>query len=50
MNNNQRSTNYQNQNAMGYVRVLHAVPDAPNVDFYANGILIVSDLAYSEYT
>ena len=50
MNNNQRSTNYQNQNAMGYVRVLHAVPDAPNVDIYANGILIVSDLAYSEYT
>ncbi len=50
MNNNRRSSNHQNQNAMGYVRVLHTVPDAPNVDIYANDNLIVSDLAYSEYT
>ena len=50
MHNNRRSSNHQNQNAMGYVRVLHAVPDAPNVDIYANGNLIVSDLAYSENT
>lgn len=50
MNNNRRPSNHQNQNAMGYVRVLHAVPDAPNVDVYADGNLIVSDLAYSEST
>ncbi|MDD2190364.1 MAG: hypothetical protein PHV71_06375 [Eubacteriales bacterium] len=25
-----------------YIRVLHAVPDAPNVDVYANNSLIIS--------
>jgi hypothetical protein len=33
-----------------YVRVLHAAPNAPSVDIYANGSLIISDLAYKEYT
>ncbi len=37
-------------NSMGYVRVFHAVPDAPNVDIYANDNLIVNNLAYSDYT
>jgi hypothetical protein len=37
-------------NIMGYVRVFHTVPDAPNVDIYANGNKIVEDLAYGEYT
>lgn len=35
---------------MGYVRVIHTVPDAPNVDIYADNKLIVSNLAYSKYT
>ena len=35
---------------MGYVRVIHTVPDAPNVDIYANETMIVEDLAYGEYT
>lgn len=29
------------------VRMLHAVPNAPNVDVYANGSLIVSNLSFS---
>lgn len=29
------------------IRVLHAVPNAPNVDVYANGNLIVSNIAFS---
>ncbi|BBF43124.1 hypothetical protein lbkm_1810 [Lachnospiraceae bacterium KM106-2] len=34
----------------GYVSVMHAVPNAPNVDVYANGNLIVSNLEYGKYT
>ncbi|MHC1721906.1 MAG: DUF4397 domain-containing protein [Aminipila sp.] len=34
----------------GYVRVLHAVPGAPNVDVYANDKLIAKNLAYGNYT
>ncbi|MGE4214166.1 MAG: DUF4397 domain-containing protein [Anaerotignaceae bacterium] len=34
----------------GYVRVIHTVPDAPNVDIYANDNIIVSNLAYGDYT
>lgn len=42
---------YMNQTMdTGYVRVLHAVPDAPNVDVYANGTMIARDLAYGENT
>jgi hypothetical protein len=33
-----------------YIRVLHAVPNAPNVDVYANGNLIVQDLAYRQFS
>nr|WP_312576216.1 DUF4397 domain-containing protein [Sedimentibacter sp.] len=33
-----------------YVRILHASPNAPAVDIYANGNLIVSNLAYSNFT
>jgi hypothetical protein len=35
---------------MGYVRVIHTVPDAPNVDIYANDKLIINNLAYGSYT
>lgn len=47
-----RNSRMQNNNveAMGYIRVLHAVPDAPNVDVYANDTLIASNLAYGDYT
>ncbi|WMJ89196.1 DUF4397 domain-containing protein [Anaerocolumna sp. MB42-C2] len=34
----------------GYVRVIHTVPDAPNVDIYANDKLIINNLAYGDYT
>ncbi|KXL52103.1 hypothetical protein CLNEO_24520 [Anaerotignum neopropionicum] len=40
----------QREMPMGYVRVIHTVPDAPNVDIYANDKLIVSNLAYGKYT
>jgi len=46
MNNNAN----RNDMSMGYVRVIHAVPDAPNVDIYANDKLIVNNLAYGNYT
>jgi hypothetical protein len=36
--------------ATSEIRLLHLSPDAPSVDAYANGGLIVSDLAYSEST
>lgn len=44
------NTYNQRQMPMGYVRVIHTVPDAPNVDIYANDKLIVSNLAFGEYT
>ncbi len=44
------SVNPSNGMPMGYVRVLHTVPDAPNVDIYADDKLIVSNLAYGDYT
>jgi len=40
----------RNEMSMGYVRVMHAVPDAPNVDIYADDNMIVKNLAYGEYT
>lgn len=46
--------NYEMQNmrepSMAYVRVLHAVPDAPNVDVYANDKMIARNLAFGENT
>lgn len=39
-----------NELSMGYVRVIHTVPDAPNVDIYANDNLIINNLAYGSYT
>lgn len=46
---NSNTRNNQN-NTTGYVRVFHTVPDAPNVDVYADDNKIVEDLAYGEYT
>jgi len=52
MYNNRMYTRNQQmeQTSMGYVRVFHTVPDAPNVDIYADDKLIVSNLAYGDYT
>lgn len=33
-----------------YIRVFHASPDAPAVDVYANGNLIVKELAYKQFS
>lgn len=35
---------------MGYIRVLHAVPNGPNVDIYADNILIGENIGYGEHT
>lgn len=41
---------YQEEGKGGYVRIFHAVPDAPNVDIYADGDLIAGDLPYGQFT
>ncbi|WOO35864.1 DUF4397 domain-containing protein [Anaerocolumna sp. AGMB13020] len=48
MYNNAKYTN--NEMSTGYVRVIHTVPDAPNVDVYADDKLIIRNLAYGNYT
>lgn len=40
----------EDKESMGFVRVLHAVPDAPNVDVYANDTLIFDNIAYTDVT
>ena len=42
--------NTPNNMSMGYVRVIHTVPDAPHVDIYANDELIISNLSYGNYS
>lgn len=45
------NTTYKNNDAsIGYVRAIHTVPDAPNVDVYANDQLVIKNLAYGKYT
>ena len=41
---------YMNDSTTSYVRILHAVPDAPEVDIYANDNLVMDDLSFGEYT
>jgi hypothetical protein len=36
------------ENGPAYVRVLHAVPDAPNVDVYLNGNAVLNNVAFKE--
>lgn len=38
------------ERSMGSLRVLHAVPDAPNVDIYVNDEMIAKDLGFGENT
>lgn len=45
-----REIHHMEQISPGYLRVLHAVPDAPNVDVYANEKLIIRNLPYGQYT
>lgn len=42
--------NRQNMSRGSYIRILHASPDAPPVDIYANGVQIASNLAFKEIT
>ena len=35
---------------LSYIRILHASPDAPPVDIYANGNILVEDLPYTQFT
>ncbi|WP_421379017.1 DUF4397 domain-containing protein [Bacillus salacetis] len=39
---------FRQQDRPAQVRVLHAVPDAPNVDVYVNGNKVLSDVAFKE--
>lgn len=39
---------YRAMQMNSYIRIFHASPNAPAVDIYANGNLIVKDLAYKE--
>lgn len=39
---------YRAMQMNSYIRIFHASPNAPAVDVYANGNLIVKDLAYKE--
>jgi hypothetical protein len=40
----------QPANPMSFIRILHASPDAPAVDIYANGNAIAEGLAYKQLT
>lgn len=35
---------------VGYVRVMHTVPNAPNVDIYLDDEMIIENLAYGDFT
>lgn len=41
---------YRQRPAVSYIRVLHASPDAPAVDVYANGGLIARNLSFKGFT
>lgn len=43
-------TTYNNNNDHAYIRLLHAVPNAPAVDIYANDKLIAKRLPYQGFT
>lgn len=41
---------YRSMQPNSYIRIFHASPDAPAVDVYANGSLIVKGLAYKQFS
>lgn len=45
-----RPNYYRVNPPVSYLRVLHAVPDAPNVDVYLNDKIIAKNLAYKQFT
>lgn len=47
---NKNTVYFQRRMPVGSVRVIHTVPDAPNVDVYVNDEMVVDDLAYGDYT
>lgn len=48
---NERKLIYKNSKYIkSYIRLLHAAPNAPAVDVYANDVLIAEDLKYREFT
>lgn len=49
-NNDDHGMQFHRAPTTGYIRVLHASPDAPNVDVYANDDLIAAELAFGEST
>ena len=38
------------EHTLGNVRIIHAAPDAPNIDVYANNRIIAENLSYSQFT
>lgn len=40
----------KNDKSRSYIRILHAVPDAPNVDVYADNMLIAGNLGFGDNT
>jgi len=48
--NSNNSAQRNNEQMDSYIRVLHAAPNAPNVDIYANDSLLIDDLEYTEYS
>lgn len=41
---------YRDEPMTSYIRILHASPDSPNVDVFANNKRIVKDLSYKQFT
>ena len=47
---NKKFIYFHREASTSYVRVIHTVPDAPNVDVYANDEIVVDNLAFGDYT
>lgn len=45
-----KSAKFRKTNPTSIVRLLHAAPNAPNVDIYVNDKLFIRNLSYSEFT
>ena len=45
---NMTVNSYRTMQMNSLIRVLHAAPNAPAVDIYANGNLVVKNLSYKE--
>ncbi len=45
-----RNSGYKKDRNLGYFRILHAHPDAPNIDVYINDKLVIENLPYNSYS